>query len=54
MTDRNVISLGLAMQTNTAAESRAGVHQFDCWKKEPEQMKTRGTTGVDKKKNHLP
>lgn len=42
------------MQTITAAESRAGVHHFDCWNKKLEQMKTRKMTEVDKKKKHFP
>lgn len=42
------------MQTIIVAERRAGVHHFDCWKKKLEQMKTRRTPGVDKKKNHFP
>lgn len=44
----------LAMQTITAAESKAGAHHFDCWKKKLEQMKTHRMTGIDKKKNHFP
>lgn len=54
MTDSNVISMCLAIQTITAAESRAGVHHFDCWNKKLEQMKTRKMTEVDKKKKHFP
>lgn len=44
----------LEMQTITAAESRAGVHHFDCWKKKPEEMKTHKTTRADKEKKTFP
>lgn len=48
MTNRNVISTWLTMQTTTVAESRAGV--CNCWKRKLEQIKPSRQLGLTKSK----